>query len=397
MSRWKRRCVTLFCLSVLSVFCATGAQSGQDKKSGSEKADAKTLFDSLRDVINNGAELFNNQRDYAGCYRLYQGALLSVRPFLTSDLQTKVDAALANAARMPSMADRAFELRTAIDAIRDHARGAVPAAPKDKIPEAKKDEPKKEEPKKDEVKKDALKSLWARLGGEKNVEKVVDDFLRTAGKDPKVNFDRNGKYKDVNVGFLKAQLVTFVSSVTGGPLKYIGKSMKDAHKGMGITNAEFDAAASHLKKALVDNGAKPAEVDAVLKLVGGTRQDIVEPPAKKDNGKDGGKDDKKDAPKKDEAVGEVSGKVLYKGQPVGVVYLTVTGENRRSFTTFVQKDGAFSFRTPIPAGAYKVFFENAPDKTATVAIPSRYSDVATSSLQLRVQAGRNIADFDLKE
>lgn len=389
MSRWKRPCVTLFCLSVFSVVCAANAQSGQDKKSGAEKADAKTLFDSLRDVINNGADLFNNQRDYAGCYRLYQGALLSVRPFLTSDLQTKVDAALANAARMPSMADRSFELRAAIDAIRDHAR------PKDKTPETKKEEPKSDAPKK-EAKKDAPKSLWDRLGGEKNVDKVMDDFLRTAGKDPKVNFDRNGKYKDVNIGRLKADLVAFVSAATGGPLKYTGKSMKDVHKGMGITNADFDAAAGHLKKALEDNGAKPADVEAVLKLVGGTRQDIVEPPVKKDNGKDG-KDEKKDVPKKDESLGEVSGKLLYKGQPVGILYVTLIGENRRTFTTFVQKDGAFLFRTPIPTGMYKVYFENAPEKTPTVAIPSRFSDVATSALQVRIQAGRNNADLELKE
>src|SRR5262249_11880786 len=162
----------LFGLAMFSMVWAAGVQSGQDKRSGAEKAEAKTLFDSLRDVINTGAELFNNQRDYAGCYRLYQGAILSVRPFLPSDMQAKADAALANAGKMPSMADRAFELRAAIDVIRDYARGAGAAAVKDKSPdvkkeEAKKEEAKKEESKKDEAKKDATKSLWDRLGGEK--------------------------------------------------------------------------------------------------------------------------------------------------------------------------------------------------------------------------------------
>ena len=47
-------------------------------------------------------------------------------------------------------------------------------------------------------------------------------------------------------------------------------------KGMGITAAQFDAIAADLKKALEQNGAKPADVDVVLKAVEGTRKDIVE-------------------------------------------------------------------------------------------------------------------------
>jgi len=79
----------------------------------------------------------------------------------------------------------------------------------------------------------------------------------------------------VEIADLKTRLVEFVSSATGGPLKYEGKSMKEAHKGMKITEEEFDAAAKDLKDALVKNGAKADDVAAVMKAVDGTRKDIV--------------------------------------------------------------------------------------------------------------------------
>jgi truncated hemoglobin YjbI len=122
-------------------------------------------------------------------------------------------------------------------------------------------------------------SLWDRLGGDENVRKVVDEFVDLAAMNPKVNFDRNGKYKldPSALAGLKKQLVAFLSQATGGPLKYEGKSMKDAHKGMGITDAEFNALAGDLRKALLRNAARTEDVDAVLKAVEETRKDIVEP------------------------------------------------------------------------------------------------------------------------
>jgi hemoglobin len=125
---------------------------------------------------------------------------------------------------------------------------------------------------------DDKKSLWDRLGGEKNVNKVVADFQKAAGADPKVNASRDGKFKLDEAGKKERQkvIVEFISSVTGGPLKYSGRSMKDSHKGLAISNAEFDAAAGHFKAALEKNGVAPADVAEALKIWNATRKDIVE-------------------------------------------------------------------------------------------------------------------------
>jgi hemoglobin len=75
-------------------------------------------------------------------------------------------------------------------------------------------------------------------------------------------------------------VVEFVSSVTGGPLKYTGRDMKNAHQGMKITESEFNAAAGHLIAALKKFNVPQAEIDELVGLVSGTAKDIIEAPKK---------------------------------------------------------------------------------------------------------------------
>src|SRR5262249_25692630 len=123
------------------------------------------------------------------------------------------------------------------------------------------------------------KSLWERLGGEANVKKGMDERGVGEANDKKGDFARKlktGKAVPFDVAELEKILGDFVSSATGGPRKYNGRTMKKSHEGMGITDAQFDALAGHLKKALEDNGADPDDIKKVLAALGGTRKDIVE-------------------------------------------------------------------------------------------------------------------------
>jgi hemoglobin len=99
-----------------------------------------------------------------------------------------------------------------------------------------------------------------------------------SAKDPKVNFDRGGKIKldAAAIESFKKNVVAFISQGSGGPIKYTGKSAKETHKGMGITNAEFDAAVADLRQAFQKNGVKEADLKEVLKAVDALRKDIVE-------------------------------------------------------------------------------------------------------------------------
>jgi hemoglobin len=272
---------------LLAVCIAALALAGPlQAQPGAAGLDVKELdqrvYKLLKDVINTGADLYNNRNDHSGCYRLYQGSLMTLRPLLEHRpaLQKVIDDAMTKATRAPSSADAAFDLRAAIDRIREETGGKPKVA--------------------------AKATLWDRLGGEKNVRKVVEDFIELEHTDPKVDFFRGGKHKltDKQLADLKQKIVEFVSQATGGPLKYTGQSMKEAHKGMAITDAQFDALVADLKIVLDKNGAKPEDRDAVLAAVGGTRKDIVEekkePAKKEDKKEDRKKEDKKDSGKKED-------------------------------------------------------------------------------------------------
>ena len=126
--------------------------------------------------------------------------------------------------------------------------------------------------------KPATPSLYDRVGGEKAIRAVVDDFVAAAAADPKVDFTRGGKWQasDAWVATLKGHLVAMLGSAFGGPQKYTGRSMKVAHQGMGITAAQFDALAGHLKATLEKHKVPKAEIDEIMAIAASTAPDIVE-------------------------------------------------------------------------------------------------------------------------
>jgi hypothetical protein len=215
------------------LFVGAGGLSAQEKKPY-EKHDMSALNNSLRDVINAGARMYNEQGDHAGCYRLYQGSLLSVRPFLSGDLQKKIDQGIAKSEMLPTYADRAFELRRVLDEIRDKTK--------------------------------------------------------TGGSDKK------------------------------------DKTMK-------------------------------GDLDK----------------------------------------GQVAGKLTFQGKPVaGRYFVTLIGEGGKKFSSAIQKDGSFKFKTEIPTGEYRVAIEPIPGEANEVtALPARYTKEGSSGLTVRVQAGKQQVDFNL--
>ena len=122
------------------------------------------------------------------------------------------------------------------------------------------------------------KSLYDRMGGEAALRKVVDDFVARAAANPKINFTRDGKWvaSDANVKTLKMHLVNFLGSAFGGPQKYTGRTMRESHRGMAITRAEFDALAADLQAVLEANKVPRAEIAEIMKIAASTAPDIVE-------------------------------------------------------------------------------------------------------------------------
>src|SRR5262249_54843850 len=116
-SKWARPVVVLALALGLTVplMRADEKADAPDKKA----VDAM-LYKTLREVINRGAEVYKSG-DHAGCYRIYEGALLATRPLLEHrpDLQKAIDKAMDDAGKQGVMWQRAFALRGGIDKIRE--------------------------------------------------------------------------------------------------------------------------------------------------------------------------------------------------------------------------------------------------------------------------------------
>jgi hemoglobin len=124
----------------------------------------------------------------------------------------------------------------------------------------------------------APEKLWDRLGGKKVVTKIVDELIDAAVKDNNVNFSRGGKIKMTpeRVARIKEQFVVLASSITEGNLPpYKGPTLDEIHKGMGITNAEFDAFRTHVIRSMNNNGVRPADVNTVQLAMEAIRNKIV--------------------------------------------------------------------------------------------------------------------------
>src|SRR5581483_7403698 len=124
--RWLRCATAALLLLSLTAFLepGIGAEEKKAEDKGEHAKSNKAITDSLRTVINRGADIFNSG-DHYGCYRLYEGALLGLEPMLDykPELQKRIRDGFAEAERMPSAAERAYALRRVIDDVRKELGG----------------------------------------------------------------------------------------------------------------------------------------------------------------------------------------------------------------------------------------------------------------------------------
>jgi hemoglobin len=131
--------------------------------------------------------------------------------------------------------------------------------------------------------KEPEKSLYERLGGESGIAKIVDEWIGRSLNNPRVNFARRGTEMrwvpaDSNIARVKAGFVEFISSASGGPVKYEGRETKSVHQGMAISGGEFDAMKKDLKETLWMMKVKEKEQKELFKIVESVRKEIVEVP-----------------------------------------------------------------------------------------------------------------------
>lgn len=119
--------------------------------------------------------------------------------------------------------------------------------------------------------------LYDRLGGVYGIAHLVDDFVDHLLKDPTVGANASvvaalGHTTPAGIKFL---LTSQLCAASGGPQKYVGRDMKDSHKGLGITEKEWDAAARVLVASMKRLKIGDREQGEILGIVESTKKDIV--------------------------------------------------------------------------------------------------------------------------
>jgi hemoglobin len=136
------------------------------------------------------------------------------------------------------------------------------------------------------------KPLYDRLGGEKGITAIVDDFTTRVLADPRINWERKGVTRGglsihrnqsvawdpnpQNVDTLKKHLRQFFALASGGPTDYDGRDMQAVHSGMHISNPEFDATIGDMKATLDKLQVPNDEQKELLAIMESTRPQVAE-------------------------------------------------------------------------------------------------------------------------
>ena len=114
-------------------------------------------------------------------------------------------------------------------------------------------------------------SLYDSLGQQAGITTAVDHFYVRVLQDPSLAHYFDG----ADVDKVKQHQVALLSTVSGGPEVYSGRSMELSHRRLGVTDEAFDKVVGHLGATLDDLGVEPGVRDQVAAVLVAQREHIV--------------------------------------------------------------------------------------------------------------------------
>jgi hemoglobin len=118
-------------------------------------------------------------------------------------------------------------------------------------------------------------SLYKRLGGYDAIAVVTDDFIGRLATDKQL-----GKFfiglSDDSKKRVRQHVVDQLCQATGGPCVYTGRDMKTSHRGLGISEDDWNIGVKHLVATLNKFKVPEAEQKELAAALMGLKADIVE-------------------------------------------------------------------------------------------------------------------------
>jgi hemoglobin len=118
-------------------------------------------------------------------------------------------------------------------------------------------------------------SLYARLGGGRGIATFARELFGRANAHPTLGRFWKGRS---TYGVLREErlLVAYLSSVAGGPTSYVGREMKDVHRGLGITADDWEVFRGILRDTLEALRIPDRERGDVVDFAESLRADVVQ-------------------------------------------------------------------------------------------------------------------------
>ena len=112
----------------------------------------------------------------------------------------------------------------------------------------------------------------APYGGYAGLGKITHDFVERVQKNPRIS----SFFKEADIERLEAMLTDQFCDVLGGGCKYAGKSMKEAHRNMKVSTADFNALAEDLQDALTAGSVPTHQQNKLIARLAPMHRDVVE-------------------------------------------------------------------------------------------------------------------------
>ena len=114
-------------------------------------------------------------------------------------------------------------------------------------------------------------TLYEQLGGKPAIIMIVHDMLANVVADNRINH----YFAKTNIPHLQMELVSQICELTDGPCKYTGLNMQQAHRGMNLKTADFNALVEDLQKSMNSNNVPLGLQNQLLNILAPMEPDVV--------------------------------------------------------------------------------------------------------------------------
>lgn len=103
------------------------------------------------------------------------------------------------------------------------------------------------------------------------VNAAVDIFYVKVTNDPSISHF----FSSIDMKTQSSKLKTFLAYAFGAPMNYTGKSMRDAHAHMRLSEEHFNAVAGHLVETLKELQVPQPLIDEVVTIALSTKNEVL--------------------------------------------------------------------------------------------------------------------------